>query len=482
MSWRVGLVSFLAVLLAGCSVGPKYTRPSVPAAPAYKEAPPASFKESDGWKPAQPDDQVIRGKWWELFEDPQLNALEEQINVTNQTLKVAEARFRQARATIRFNRAAQYPTISTSPSISRELASANRPLRQGTTGKGYADFTLPFDVSYEVDLWGRVRHSIEAAREEFQATAADLETVRLSLHSELAVDYFELRSLDMQKRILDDAVNAYEKALQLTRNRFDGGVSAASEVAQAETQLETTRAQDIDVGVQRAQFEHAIAVLIGQTPETVSISVVPSKAVNPPGVPVGVPSQLLERRPDIAAAERRVASANEQVGIAKIAYFPTLLLSAVGGLEGNSITNWLNWPSRFWAVGPNVLQTIFDGGRRKAVSESAMANYDATIANYRETSLGAFREVEDNLAALRILDEELKTQRTAVASSQRSLALSTNRYKGGLFTYLEVITAQTVALTNERTEVDLVRRRMDASVLLIKALGGGWDASQLPRS
>jgi NodT family efflux transporter outer membrane factor (OMF) lipoprotein len=481
MSRRVYLVSFLAVLLAGCSIGPKYTRPSVPAAPAYKETPPASFKEVDGWKPAQPDDQVIRGKWWELFEDPQLNALEEQINVTNQTLKIAEARFRQARAAIRFSRSAQYPTISTSPSISRESASANRPLRPQGTSKGYSDFTLPFDASYEVDLWGRVRHSIEAAREEFQATAADLETVRLSLHSELALDYFELRYLDMQKRILDDAVNAYEKALQLTRNRFDGGVSTASEVAQAETQLETTRAQDIDVGVQRAQFEHAIAVLIGQTPETVSLSAVPLK-VNPPSVPVGVPSQLLERRPDIAAAERRVASANEQVGIAKIAYFPTLLLSAVGGLEGNSITNWLNWPSRFWAVGPNVLQTIFDGGRRKAVSESALANYDATIANYRETALGAFREVEDNLAALRILDEEAKTQRIAVASSQRSLALSTNRYKGGLVTYLEVITAQTVALTNERTEVDLARRRMGASVLLIKALGGGWDASQLPRS
>jgi NodT family efflux transporter outer membrane factor (OMF) lipoprotein len=480
MSRKVGLVTFLAVLLVGCSIGPKYTRPSVPAAPAYKEAPPASFKEADGWKPAQPDDHAIRGKWWEVFEDPQLSALEEQINVTNQTLKIAEARFRQARATIRFNRSAQYPTITTSPSISRESTSANRPLRSQSAASGYADFTLPFDVSYEVDLWGRVRHSIAAAREEFQATAADLETVRLSLHSELALDYFELRSLDTQKRILDDALNAYERAFQLTRNRYDGGVAAASEVAQAQTQLETTRAQDIDVGVQRAEFEHAIAILIGQTPETVSIPAVPLKE-NPPSVPVGVPSQLLERRPDIAAAERRVASANEQVGIAKIAYFPALLLSAVGGLEGTSITNWLNWPSRFWAVGPSVLQTIFDGGRRKAVSESALANYDATIASYRETALGAFREVEDNLAALRILDEEAKAQRVAVASAQRSLELSTNRYKGGLVTYLEVITAQSTALANERTEVDLVRRRMGASVLLIKALGGGWDASQLPK-
>jgi NodT family efflux transporter outer membrane factor (OMF) lipoprotein len=322
---------------------------------------------------------------------------------------------------------------------------------------------------------------VESAREQFQATAADLESVRLSLHAELAVDYFELRSLDAQKRILDDAVGLYDRALQLTRNRYDGGVASAAEVAQAQTQLETTRAQNIDIGVQRAQYEHAIGVLTGKPPETVSIPFAPLKA-QPPSVPVGVPSELLERRPDIAAAERRVASANEQVGIAKIAFFPAVVLSATGGLEGTSITNWLNWPSRFWAVGPSVLQTIFDGGRRRAVSESAVANYDATIAEYRDTSLSAFKEVEDNLAALRILEEEAKTQRDAVVAAERSLQLSTNRYTGGLVTYLEVVTAQSTALVNQRTEVDLMRRQMDASVLLIKALGGGWNATQLPRS
>ncbi|MDQ1472068.1 MAG: hypothetical protein QOJ99_3548 [Bryobacterales bacterium] len=473
-------VAGLLVLIAGCSVGPKYVRPSVPVAPLYKETPPASFKEADGWKPAQPGDEAIRGKWWEMFRDSRLNALEEQINVSNQTLKVAEARFRQARAAIRFNRAAQFPSISAAPSISREAVSANSPFRPAGARRNGSDFVLPFDLSYEVDLWGRVRKSVESAREEFQATAADLESVRLSLHAELGVDYFELRSLDEQKRILDEAVSAYERALQLTRNRFEGGAAAAAEVAQAETQLQMTRAQNIDVGVQRAQYEHAIGLLTGQPPEAVSVPFGPLKA-EPPSVPVGVPSELLERRPDIAAAERRVASANEQVGIAKTAFFPALVLGATGGFEGTSIASLFNWPSRLWAVGPSMLQTVFDGGRRRAVSESALANYDATIAEYRETSLSAFKEVEDNLAALRILEQETSAQRAAVVAAQRSLELSTNRYRGGLVTYLEVVTAQSTALANERTEADLMRRRMDASVLLIKALGGGWNAAQLPK-
>jgi NodT family efflux transporter outer membrane factor (OMF) lipoprotein len=477
--YKLACTAGLAIFLAGCAVGPKYTRPTVPTAPAYKEGLPATFKESNGWKQAQPDDQALRTKWWEMFGDAQLNALEERVNVDNQSLKVAESRFRQARAAIRFNRANQYPTLTTSPSISRAATSNNRALR--SVAGSYGDFVLPFDLSYEVDVWGRIRRAVEAAREEFQATAADLETVRLSLHSELAIDYFELRSLDAQKRILDEAVANFERAYQLTRNRYEGGAAAAAEVAQAETQLESTRAQNIDVGVERAQFEHAIAVLIGQNPESLSIAPEPLKSV-PPSIPVGLPSQLLERRPDIASAERRVAVANEQVGIARIAFFPAVILGASAGLEGTSITNWFNWPSRFWAIGPTALQTIFDGGRRRAVSESAEANYDATIASYRDTALGAFREVEDNLAALRILEEESKTQRSAVVAAQRSLELSNSRYKGGIVTYLEVITAQSAALVNERTEVDLLRRRMDASVLLIKALGGGWNESQLPRS
>lgn len=477
--WKSSLLLLPLFVLASCSIGPKYTRPSVPAAPAYKEQPPAQFQGSKDWQPATPSDEVIREKWWELFGDAQLNALEEQVTTANQNLKVAEARFRQARAMIRFNRADLFPTVGTSPNISSQRLSDRRPLNFGNSIGHFGDFVLPIDVSYELDVWGRVRKNIAAAREEFQGTAADVQTVRLSLHSELAINYFELRSLDAQKQLLDDTVAAFEKALQLTQNRFQGGVAAGAEVAQAQTQLEATRAQAIDVGVMRAQYEHAIAVLTGQQPEVFSLASEPLKA-NPPMIPTGIPSQLLERRPDIAGAERRVAVANEQVGLAKIAYYPTITLTGRFGFEGNTIDNWLEWPSRFWAVGPAALQTIFDGGRRRANSESALANYDGTVATYRQTVLDAFQQVEDNLAALRILADESKTQRAAVEAARRSLALSTNRYKGGLVTYLEVVTAQSTALTNERTEVDILRRRANASVLLIKALGGGWNVANLP--
>jgi NodT family efflux transporter outer membrane factor (OMF) lipoprotein len=470
----------LALVAAGCSVGPKYQRPAIQVPTAYKEQPPDSYRESQGWKTAQPADTLLRGDWWSLFGDPELNALEAEINLSNQNLKAAQARFDQARALIRVSQSQKYPTVTAGAGVSTNRDSNNYVYANSKTSHNFGDFSLPIDVNYEVDAWGRVRHSIASARDEAQATEADLETLRLSFHAELAYDYFELRSADAEQKLLDDTVTDYRKALELTTNRFEGGAAAGAEVAQAQTQLEATRTQDSDVAVRRAQYEHAIAVLTGKSPAAFSLAPKPL-ATEPPVIPVGLPSQLLERRPDIAASERRVAEANEDVGIAHAAYFPQILLGAALGLEGESIADWFNWPSRFWAVGPTVLQTVFDGGRRHAAQQSAEFNYDATVASYRETTLDAFQQVEDNLAALRVLERETQSQEAAVKAAERSLELSTNRYTGGLVTYLEVVTAQSVALANERTEVDIRRRRMDASVLLIKALGGGWETSKLPK-
>ena len=467
------LLLLTTMLIASCTVGPKYARPNVPTAPVDM------FKETDGWKQAQPSDQLLRGNWWEIFGDPQLNALENELTVSNEDLKVADARFVEARAVVHFNRAAQFPTISTSPGIESIRDSANRPYLPTTKTTG--DFVLPFDLSYELDVWGRVRRTVSASREEAQATAGDLATVNLSLHAELAYDYYELRSADAQKSLLDDTVKTYQDALQLTENRFDGGAAPKSDVAQAQTQLQATMVQDTDVAVQRAQFEHAIAILIGKPPASFSLPASPLNLA-PPDISAGLPSQLLERRPDIAAAERRVAEANDQIGIARAAYYPTVILSASAGFEGNSITNWFTWPSRFWAVGPSMLETLFDAGRRRATSSAARANYDATVANYRESTLIAFQQVEDNLVALRILSQEAQQQKEATASAQESLQIFTNRYIGGRDPYLQVLTAQTIALQNERNDVDILRRRMDASVLLIKALGGGWTVSELPKT
>ena len=465
----------------GCTVGPKYVRPTVPVPPAYGEQAPQSFKEAGVWQPAQPADQVLRGKWWEIFGDPELNALEEQVTVSNQDLKAAEARFREARALVRFNRASEFPTISVGPSASYVKDSDNTPAFPATVSRnGMGDYVLPFDLSYEVDLWGRVRRSVAAAREETQATAADLASASLILHAELAIDYFELRSADTQKQILDDTVKAFTDAYQLTETRFEGGASPRSDVAQAKTQLDDTRVQDTDVTVQRAAYEHAIAVLMGKPPAEFHLAALPLDLA-PPRIPVGVPSELLERRPDIAAAERRVAEANEQVGIARAAYFPTLTLDGAAGYESTQVVNLLSGPNALWAVGPALAETIFDAGRRHATSQAAWANDDAATANYRQTTLGAFQEVEDNLAALRILENETQEQRQATASAQDWLQVSTNRYKGGVDNYLQVIIAQTSALSNERNEADILRRRMDASVLLIKALGGGWSTSELPK-
>jgi NodT family efflux transporter outer membrane factor (OMF) lipoprotein len=470
---RLGLLTAgIAVLLVSCSVGPKYAKPVVPSAPAYSEQPP------EGWKTAQPSDAVLKGKWYEIFSDAELNSLEEQVGPANQSLKMAEANYREARSNIQFQRSFRFPTVSVAPTISRNRV-GNSPT--GDSGLQYGEFSLPINASYDADLWGRIRKSIEAAKQQSQASAADLENVKLELQTELASYYFTIRGLDSQKRLLEDTLVAYQKAYDLTTNRYNGGVASKVEVAQSKTQLNQTQAQEIDLGVQRAQLEHAIAVLTGRVPEGFHVSVA-ELATTLPVIPVGVPSQLLERRPDIASNERQVAAANEQIGIAKAAFYPDLVIAAQGGLEAGSIVNWFTWPSRFWAVGPQLAQTIFDAGRRRSQVDISEAAYDAMIANYRQTSLTAFQEVEDNLSALRILEQEAAKQHEATQAAENSQQLAMNRYRGGLVTYLEVITAQSIALSNERTEVDLMQRRMDASVQLVRALGGGWDVSKLPKT
>jgi NodT family efflux transporter outer membrane factor (OMF) lipoprotein len=469
------------LLLSGCMVGPKYVRPAAPLAPTFKET--TDWKEGDGWKSAKPEDALVRDKWWELYGDAKLNELEEQVEPSNQTLKIAEANFRQARTAIRFNRAAEAPTIGTSPSISAIRQSANQPYFPASlANSGTGEFTLPFDLSYEIDLWGKIRRSVTAAREEAQASAADLETARLSLHTELAVDYFEVRSADAQEQLLNDTVAAYSKALELTKNRFLGGAAPKSDVAQAQTQLDAARVLATDIKVQRAQYEHALAILIGKPPAAFSLPPIPINIQPPelPSVPVVLPAQFLERRPDIAAAERRMAAANEQIGIARAAYFPTLNLAALAGLQGSSLLSWFNWPSRFWAVGASMSETLFDGGRRRATTESARAGYDASVANYRQTVLTSFQQVEDNLVVLRELSTESAQQRDATTAAEEALRLFENRYAVGVDTYLQVVTSQTTALANERNDIDLMRRRLEANVLLIKAVGGGWDVSILP--
>ncbi len=477
---RAGLIAAaLAALLTSCSIGPKYAKPDVPAAPAYSEAPPQQFENAPGWKTAQPSDQLLKGNWWEIFNDAELNALEEQVPKANQTLKISEANFREARANIQFQRSFRFPTVSVGPTVSNNRISGNNPT--GAQGLNYGFFDLPINASFDADLWGRIRKSVAAAKEQAQSSAADLENVKLELQTELASYYFSIRGLDSQKRLLDDTVTAYRKAYDLTNNRYNGGVASKAEVAQAKTQLNQTEAEEIDLGVQRAQLEHAIAVLTGKAPEGFHVSNGELKDVLPV-VPVGVPSQLLERRPDIAGAERQVAAANEQIGIAKAAFYPDLVIAAQGGLQAGSIVNWFTWPSRFWGIGPQLAQTIFDAGQRKAQVEISQASYDATVAQYRQTALTAFQEVEDNLSNLRILETEAAKQHEATQAAENSEELAMNRYKGGLVTYLEVITAQSIALSNERTEVDLMQRRMDASVQLVRALGGGWDVSKLPKT
>jgi NodT family efflux transporter outer membrane factor (OMF) lipoprotein len=466
----VGLASVLSI--AGCAVGPKYHRPAVEVPPTYKEV--------GDWKPAQPNEQNLGGDWWQIFQDQQLNALENQINVSNQNLKAAEAQYTQARAVLRYYRADYYPSIGAGAAATRNRISNNRPPGHlSSNGATYNDYQIPVELSYELDVWGRVRKTVESQREQAQASAADLATINLSLHTQLAMFYFQARSLDAQEQLLNSTVAQYEQAYQLTDSRFKGGLASEVEVQQASTQLEATRAQAIDVGVLRAQYEHAIATLIGKPASSFHLSPLPLTSP-PPSIPLELPSELLERRPDIAAAERRMASANAQIGVAKAAYYPNISLGATGGFESGIITTLLSGPSILWSVGASAIAPIFDGGRRRANTDQAIAAYDQTVANYRETVLTGFQQVEDNLAALRILEKEADTQQRAVLASQKYLDLALTRYRGGITSYLEVTTAQSASLTDEVTAVNILGRRMTSAVLLIQALGGGWDHSSLP--
>jgi NodT family efflux transporter outer membrane factor (OMF) lipoprotein len=423
----------------------------------------------------------MRPSWWEIYQDPQLNKLEEQVAVSNQTLKASYEQYMQARAAIQFYRSQYYPTVQVGPSATRERQSQNRPLYVPGSKTNYNDLFLQGQVSWEPDLWGSVRRQVESQRATTQATAADLANVDLSLRSELATDYFELRGLDTQQRLLDNTVQQYEEYLALTKARFAGGVATDSDVALAQTQLDQTRAQAIDVGVARAQFEHAIATLTGTPASSFSLSFAPLD-LPLPQVPVGVPSQLLERRPDVAGAERRANAANAQIGIAIAAYYPTINISGNGGFESKNAGTLIQGPSSLWSLGGSAVELLFDAGRRHALTEEARAGYEVNVANYRQTVLQAFQEVEDNLSGLRILNTESVAQLRAVESARRSTSISTNRYKGGVTTYLEVITAQTTQLANERTAADITTREFAASVQLIKALGGGWDTTKLPRT
>jgi NodT family efflux transporter outer membrane factor (OMF) lipoprotein len=476
-SWFAPLVLLLST---ACTVGPNYKKPPVTTPTAFKEQPAADSTLVAEWRVAQPADDLIRAKWWEAFNDPILNSFEEQVAVSNQTVAQAEAQFRAARAAVRGARADLYPTLTAGVAVTRSSTSANRSQRAGDViSRDTSDYQLPLDLTYEVDLWGRVRRNIESNVATAQASGADVQTALLSSQAELAMDYFQLRGLDTQVALLETTVAAYERALQLTRARYDQGVASGVDVAQAQTQLDTTRVQTTDRDVERAQFEHAIAILVGKAPADVTIARV-TTGTTPPVIPVTLPSALLERRPDVAAAERRVASANAQIGVATAAYFPTLGIGATGGLESAEIATLLALPSHFWSIGPSLVATIFDGGKRRAAKEQAVANYDTTVAVYRQSVLTAFQDVEDNLAALKVLADEQRQAADAVASADRSLELANNRYRGGVTTYLEVITAQTAALANQITSADILTRRMTASVLLIKALGGGWSVANLP--
>jgi NodT family efflux transporter outer membrane factor (OMF) lipoprotein len=479
---RVGILVFsaAAMIISGCTVGPNYHRPTAPSAPAFKEsAVPPPNPPNGGWKQVTPNDSAIRPNWWEMYQDPQLNKLEEQVAVSNQTLKASYEQYMQARSAIQVARSQYFPTLSVAPAASRDRVSANRPLHLAGTQTTYNDLVLQGQATWEPDLWGSIRRSVESQRATTQATAADLANVDLSLRSELAMDYFELRGLDTQQRLLDNTVQQYEQYLDLTQARFKGGVATDSDVALAQTQLDQTRAQAIDVGVARAQYEHAIATLTGTPASSFGLAPAPLD-LQLPQVPLGVPSQLLERRPDVAAAERRTDAANAQIGIAVAAYYPTITIGGGGGFESQSFGNLIQGPSSLWSLGGSAVELLFDAGRRHALTEEARHAYELNVANYRQTVLQAFQDVEDNLSGLDILNSESAAQQRAVESARRSLLISTNRYKGGVTTYLEVITAQATQLANERTAADITTRQFAASVQLIKALGGGWDTTKLP--
>jgi NodT family efflux transporter outer membrane factor (OMF) lipoprotein len=467
------LAALLApALLAACTVGPDYVRPAVES--------PAAYKERGNWKQAEPRDLELRGKWWEVFNDPLLNSLQEQVDVSNQNLAKAEAQYRQALALVQSARAGYYPTVTGGVSNTRSRSSATTiatpsvaPVSRGVV----TNHNLPFQASWEPDVWGKISRTVEANEASAQASAGDLAAARLSAQAAVAQSYFQLRGLDAQQLLLEDTVAAYGKSLKLVQNQYAAGIVAKADVVQAQVQLKTTQAQAIDIGVQRAQLEHAIALLVGKPASSFSIARAPLEAVTPP-VPAGLPSELLERRPDIAAAERRMAQANAQIGVAKAAYFPSLTLSASGGYQSAAFVDWLTAPSRYWSFGTAIAETLFDGGLRRAQTDQAIAAFDASVAAYRQTVLTGFQQVEDSLATLRILEQEAEVHGEAVTLAEQALALALNQYKAGTVNYLNVVVAQATALANQRTAVDLLSRRVSASVQLVTALGGGWTPSR----
>ena len=477
----------LCSLLAACAVGPDYKRPATAvdkpdavdqqdsannsAANAYKEA------QSSAWKIAEPNDHTQRGNWWEVFGDEQLNALQMQLIASNQDVAAAEARYRQARAAAQAARAGYFPEVSLNAASTRGSANSTQLSTQNAI---VSQKTATLDASWELDLWGRIRREVEAGEASAQASAADYATALLSTQAELAQNYFLLRITDAQQKLLDRTVGDYEKSLQLTQNQYAVGIVSRADVAQAQAQLKAAQAQAVDTGITRAQLEHAIALLIGKAPADVALDQADMKAALPE-IPLNLPSTLLERRPDIAAAERRVVAANAQIGVARAAYFPVVGISASGGYRSDSFSDWFTAPNRFWSIGPTLSLPLFDGGLRAAQSKQAVAAYDETVATYRQTVLGGLQEVEDNLVALDHLAREVQYQQDAVAAAREALQLVNNQYKAGTVSFLNVLTAETTAFTNERTLLQAQGRQYSASVLLIKALGGGWDAQQLPQ-
>jgi NodT family efflux transporter outer membrane factor (OMF) lipoprotein len=479
--WARGFVVLAAFAAASCAVGPNYHRPSAPVTPAFKEPPP------EGWKHAEPIDAIPRGAWWEIYCIPELNGLEAHVSVSNQNVLAAVAQYQQARDQVRIARSALFPTVTTVPSA--VVTRGNSAARSGSgavfsgsqqSGSGAnVSYTLPVDLSYQADVWGSIRRSVRGASDTAQASEADLENVRLMNQAQLAQIYFEMRGLDGDAALLQTTLQLYEQSLQLTKDRMQAGIVSGADVAQAQAQYDSTRAQWIDVGVARAQFEHAIAVLTGRPPSEVSIPPSPL-TMPPPPIPVGVPSELLERRPDISGAERRMAAANEQIGIAQAAYFPTVTLSAVGGFASTSLASLLTWPSRFWAVAPSLAETLFDAGKRHAQVDLERAAFDQTVAVYRQTVLTTFQQLEDQLAALRILEQEAEAEAAAVKAAQDALDIANEQYRAGTIDYLAVIITESTLLTAQRTALDILTRRLTASVLLIEALGGGWTGLTEP--
>jgi len=482
----VSLIALFSLFfLTGCKpVGPNYNRPAYTAPVSYKEtgAPsivPPPNPQGGSWTPANPSDGLLRGKWWEVYGDPQLNQLEERI-ATSQALRQAMENYLAARDQVAVVRSTLFPTLSFGPGVTHTQSSRNRPLATSSTKTSYNDLTIGGQAGWEPDFWGRVRRNVEAARAGAQASAADVANVNLSLQAEMAADYFQLRGLDSQIKLLKSTVGDLEHQLDLTQRRLRGGVATAADVEQAETQLETVRAQLVDVSVGRAQFEHAVGTIANYSLPEFSVPFSPLD-LPLPKVPIGVPSQLLERRPDIASQERQAAAANARIGIAVAAYYPTISLSGTGGFESTHAGTWIQGPSALWSLGAQATELLFDAGQRHALTDQARQQYEAQVAGYRNTVFQAFQDVEDNLSSLRILDEETAVEQKAVAAAQRSFDTSNQRYKGGVTGYLEVLTAEATLLTNQRTLTDLQTRQFAATVQLIRALGGGWDSSQLPK-